>query len=82
MQPSFLTDANGKPSHTRLLVAVCVPLLVLVPLAVWAFLAVSKGQFLAIDPTVPLYIGTANGIILGYAGYKAYNEPDPTPPAK
>ena len=79
MQPSFLTDANGKPSHTRLLVAVCVPLLALTPLAIWAILSIQKGSFLAIDPTVPLYITTANGIILGYAGFKSYNEPDPKP---
>lgn len=75
----FHTDASGKPSHHRLLVTLCVPLLVLVPLAVWAWLSCSKGQFLAIDATVPLYIGTANGVILGYAGYKASQETLPKP---
>jgi hypothetical protein len=70
----FLTDCQGKRSHTRLLVVVCVPLLVLVPLAIWAFLCLQKGQFLPIDPTVPLYIGTANGVLLGYAGVKSSQE--------
>ena len=62
MTQGFLTDSTGKPSHTRLLVALCVPLLVLLPLGIWAFLCVLKAAFLPIDPTVPLYIGTANGI--------------------
>ena len=74
MTQGFLTDSTGKPSHTRLLVALCVPLLVLLPLVIWAFLCVLKAAFLPIDPTVPLYIGTANGIILGYAGVKGYQE--------
>ena len=77
--PGFLTDASGKPSHHRLLVVACVPLLVLLPLAIWAILCIQKGSFLAIDPTVPLYIGTANGILLGYAYGKAKNEADPSP---
>jgi hypothetical protein len=72
----YLTDASGKPSHTRLLVAVCVPLLVLVPLLIWAYLSLKKEAFLTIDATVPLYIGTANGILLGYAGFKSTQEPD------
>ena len=74
MNPHFLTDSSGKPSHTRLLVAICVPLLVLVPLAVWAYIAIVKLTFVPIDATIPLYIGTANGIILGYAGFKSVQE--------
>lgn len=70
----FLSGPDGKQSHTRLLVVLCVPVLVMLPMGIWAFLCVQKGVFLAIDPTVPLYIGTANGIILGYAGVKGYQE--------
>ena len=77
MNNGFLSDSTGKKSHTRLLVSICVPILVLVPLSVWAYLSLIKLQFLSIDSTVPLYIGTANGIILGYAGFKATQEPDP-----
>jgi len=74
MNSSFLTDSTGKPSHTRLLVSLCVPILVLVPLIVWAIICLNKLTFVGIDATVPLYIGTANGIILGYAGFKATQE--------
>jgi len=74
MNPHFLTDSSGKPSHTRLLVAICVPLLVLLPLGVWAYIAIVKLTFVPIDATIPLYIGTANGIILGYAGFKSVQE--------
>lgn len=74
MTPGFLTDAAGKPSHTRMLVLLCVPALVLIPLLVWAYLCLSRGVMVAIEPTVPLYIGTANGIILGYAGVKSHQE--------
>ena len=75
---SFLTDAAGKPSHHRLLVAVCVPPLVLVPLAVWAILCLQKGELIPISPTIPLYMAGANGVILGYAGYKAAQEGQPS----
>ena len=70
----FLSDHKGKSSHTRLLVMLCTPVLVLVPLLVWAGLSVAKSQLLAVDPTIPLYIGTLNGIILGYAGVKGSQE--------
>jgi hypothetical protein len=71
---NFLKDAKGKTSHTRVLVVLCVPLLVLVPLFVSAWLAITKGAGMAIDPSVPLYIATANGIILGYAVHNKREE--------
>jgi len=74
MNNGFLSDSTGKKSHTRLLVSICVPILVLVPLIVWATICLTKLTFIGIDATVPLYIGTANGIILGYAGFKATQE--------
>jgi hypothetical protein len=74
MTPGFLTDAAGKPSHTRMLVILCVPALVLIPLVIWAILSISKGALLDVPATVPLYIGTANGIILSYAGLKSHQE--------
>lgn len=80
MKPGFLTDCNGKPSSTRLLVLLTVPALVLVPLAVWMGLSIAHGVMQPIEPTVPLYLATANGIILGYSGYKSSNEPVAPPP--
>jgi len=81
----FLTDGHGKPSHTRLLVVLCVPVLIFTPLFVWVYICISKLTFVGIDATVPLYIGTANGIILGYAGFKSTQETSiqslPPPPA-
>jgi hypothetical protein len=74
MKPHFFTDSSGKPSHTRLLVAICVPILVLLPLSIWAYISIVKLTFVPIDATIPLYIGTANGIILGYAGFKSVQE--------
>jgi hypothetical protein len=74
MKPGFLTDSNGKSSSTRLLTLLCVPAIVLGPLAVWAALCLHKGAMVPMDPTIPLYIGTANGIILGFAGVKGYQE--------
>lgn len=75
--PSFLTDSSGKRSHTRLLVMVAVLPLVLVPLAVWAILSLRSGILSEIPLTVTGYLGAANGIILGYAGFKASNETKP-----
>jgi hypothetical protein len=83
VKPGFLTDCNGKSSHTRLLVMLTVPLLVLMPLAVWAILCLRHGVMVAIEPTVPLYVSSATSIVLSYAGFKAYQEPvAPPPPAK
>jgi hypothetical protein len=81
MSPSFLTDCNGKPSHTRLLVMICVPLLVLIPMVVWALLSIRHGVMVVFEPTVPLYVGSASSIVLGYGAFKAYQEPVAPPPA-
>jgi hypothetical protein len=70
----FLHDGKGKPSHTRLLVILCVPLLVLVPLVAAAVLSFMKGEPMRIDPTIPLYLTTANGLILGYAVHNKREE--------
>lgn len=79
---NFLSDAKGKPSHSRLLVVLCVPLLVLVPLFVAAWIAVTHPESggMKIDATVPLYIGTANGILLGYAAHNKREETKVAPP--
>ncbi len=69
----FLSDGK-KSSHTRLLVMLCVPALVLIPLLVAAWQAITQGVAMKIDATVPLYIGTANGIILGYAVHNKREE--------
>jgi hypothetical protein len=76
--PSYLTDSSGKPSHTRLLVVVTVLPLVLVPLAVWAILSLRSGILAEIPLTITGYLGAANAIILGYAGFKSSNENKPT----
>lgn len=82
MNPSgFLHDNKGKASHARLLVMLCVPILVMAPICIWIYLCIAHAAMVSIDPTVPLYIGTANGIILGYAGYNKNQESKPTPPA-
>lgn len=80
MKPGFLTDPIGKPSSTRMLLVLCVPFLVLTPMAIWAILSLRSGGMVKFEPTVPLYVGSAVGIVLGYAGYKAYQEPDAPPP--
>ena len=60
----------------------CVPALVLVPLFVAAWLAISTAQPMRLDPTLPLYLGTANAIILGYAAHNKREETKAaTPPA-
>lgn len=59
----------------------CVPALVLAPLVVWVFVSMTRGALQEIPATLPLYIGTANGILLGYAGVKSHQETKMPPPA-
>jgi hypothetical protein len=83
--PGFLHDHHGKPSHHRLLVLLTVPALVLVPLGVWARLQWRAAVPVGIDPSIPLYLTAANGIILAYAGYNKSQEakaPGPQSPAQ
>jgi len=75
----FLSDGK-KPSHTRLLVMLTVPALVLVPLLTVTYLAIFKEKPFAIDPTVPLYIQTANMVVLGYAAHNKRQESKDTKP--
>lgn len=82
MTTGYLTDCNGKPSSTRLLAVLCVPALVLGPLAVWAYLSITKGVLLPVEPTIPLYIGSCNAVLLSYCGFKAYQEPVAPPPVQ
>jgi hypothetical protein len=71
---SFLHDAKGKPSHTRLLVMLSVPLLVILPLLIWAFVSLRAGALAEIPLTITGYLGAANGIILGYAVHNKREE--------
>ncbi len=71
---TFLFDAKGKASHTRLLVMLCVPLLVLVPLLIWAAISLHTRALAEIPLTVTGYLGAANGIILGYAVHNKRQE--------
>lgn len=77
---SFLTDGRGKRSHTRLLVMVCVPCLILIPLLVWAGVSIHLKTLAEIPLTITGYIGAANGILLTYAGVKGYHEKDQKAP--
>ena len=52
----------------------CVPAIVLVPLGIWAVVSFTKGALQPIDLTITGYIGAANGIILGYAGFNKSQE--------
>lgn len=71
---SYLKDSKGKASHTRLLVVVCVPALVLVPLAVWAGVSLHARALVEIPLTITGYLGAANGILLGYAAHNKQQE--------
>lgn len=73
----FLSDGKKK-SHTRLLVVLCVPALVLVPLILWAAVSYSRGQLQEIPLTITGYLGAANGIILGYAMHNKRQEKSST----
>lgn len=70
---NYLHDGK-KQSSTRLLVIVCVPALVIVPLAIWAAVSISKGSLQDIPLTITGYLGAANGIILGYAAHNKRQE--------
>lgn len=69
----FLCDGKKK-SSTRLLVVLCVPALILVPLAVWAITSLHGQTLNEIPLTITGYIGAANGIILGYAAHAKTQE--------
>lgn len=71
---SYLSDSKGKKSHTRLLVVVCVPMLTLLPLFIWAGISVFNRTLVEIPLTITGYLGAANGILLGYAGFKTSQE--------
>jgi hypothetical protein len=77
---SFFRDHGGKHSLTRLLVAVCVPFLVITPLVVWALVCLHKHEVADLPNSVTGYIMGANGIILGYAAHNRRVETK-TPPA-
>lgn len=70
----FLTDHKGKTSHTRVLVMLCVPPIVLLPLIVWALVCLHSRAVVEIPLTITGYIGAANAILLGYAGVKGHQE--------
>jgi len=74
MNKGFFHDRSGKLSHTRLLVILTVPAIVLLPLFIWAALSIAKIQMMEIPLTVTGYLGAANAIILGYSGVKSYQE--------
>lgn len=74
----FLTDGKKK-SHTRLLVMLCVPALVLVPLILWAIVSCVRGALQEIPLTITGYLGAANTIILGYAVHNKRQEKTSTP---
>ncbi len=69
----FLSDGK-KRSHSRLLVMICVPPLVLIPLLSSLVISILNHEPMKIDPTIPLYLTAANGIVLIYAGYKQSQE--------
>jgi hypothetical protein len=77
MNPGFFSDGK-KRSHTRLLVLLCVPVLVLLPLLVWALISVTAHELREIPLTITGYLGAANGIILGYAAHNKRCEAKPT----
>lgn len=75
----FLSDGN-KRSHTRLLVMLCVPVIVLLPIVVWAIVSLHTKSLVEIPLTITGYIGAANGIILGYAAHNKREETKTTKP--
>lgn len=76
---SFLADSRGKKSHTRLLVVLCVPAIVLVPLFAWLAVSLMHGTLAELPLTITGYIGAANTIILGYAVHNKREETKAAP---